>query len=208
MKEIESLIQPVFPNPIYMSKLNRELNKKEKNFIEDQKNKTCKNEGGNTTSEDTFILNNQVMKELKDDLTIRVKDYFNKVICTTDNVIPYITQSWLNFNNINEAHHQHCHENSLVSGVFYVNCFKDKDSIIFLKNKSNIIEFTNFKNYNLFNSSLWEIGVRTGVLILFPSTLTHKVKLNQYDHTRISLAFNVFVTGVIGDKTRLTELKV
>jgi len=206
--EFKSIIQPVFAYPLYLSTLERKLDKKENKFIEKQKEKAYKNEGGNTTSEDTFVLNNKDMKQLKNDLTDRVKDYFKKIVCTTDNVIPYITQSWLNFNNINEAHHQHCHENSLVSGVFYVNCFEDKDSIVFLKNKPNIIEFTNFEDYNLYNSSSWEVGVGTGAIILFPSTLTHKVKLNQYNHTRISLAFNVFVTGVIGDKTRLTELKV
>jgi uncharacterized protein (TIGR02466 family) len=204
----DSFIQPLFPSALYISNLERNLTQEEKEFISSNKNKVYKNQGGNSTSQDTYILKNEKMKNLKKNLEDRVNDYFEKIICTTDAVKPYITQSWLNFNNINEYHHQHYHENSLISGVFYVQCLENEDSIKFLKNKPNIIEFTNFKNYNLYNSSQWEISIRPGLIVLFPSSITHKVDLNKNNHTRISLAFNVFVTGTLGDKARLTQLEV
>jgi uncharacterized protein (TIGR02466 family) len=204
----DSFIQPLFPSALYISNLERNLTQEEKEFISSNKNKVYKNQGGNSTSQDTYILKNEKMKNLKKNLEDRVNDYFEKIICTTDAVKPYITQSWLNFNNINEYHHQHYHENSLISGVFYVQCLENEDSIKFLKNKPNIIEFTNFKNYNLYNSGQWEISIRPGLIVLFPSSITHKVDLNKNNHTRISLAFNVFVTGTLGDKARLTQLEV
>jgi len=204
----DSFIQPLFPSALYISNLERNLTQEEKEFILSNKDKVYKNEGGNSTSQDTYILKNEKMKNLKKNLEDRINDYFEKIICTTDAVKPYITQSWVNFNNINEYHHQHYHENSLLSGVFYVECLENEDSIKFLKNKPNIIEFTNFKNYNLYNSSQWEISIRPGLIVLFPSSITHKVDLNKNNHTRISLAFNVFVTGTLGDKARLTQLEV
>jgi hypothetical protein len=41
---------------------------------------------------------------------------------------------------------------------------------------------------------------------MFPSSLTHMVETKEGTNTRISLAFNVFVKGTLGDNTRLTEL--
>ena len=52
---IESTINGIFPTPIYMSKLGRELTKKELTFIDKIKLDVYKNEG-NITSNDNYIL--------------------------------------------------------------------------------------------------------------------------------------------------------
>jgi len=41
---------------------------------------------------------------------------------------------------------------------------------------------------------------------LFPSNLTHMVETVQTEDTRISIAFNTFLEGVVGDNKTLTEL--
>ena len=46
----------------------------------------------------------------------------------------------------------------------------------------------------------------TGNIFLFPSSLTHMVETKQGENTRISLSFNVFVKGTIGNNKNLTEL--
>ena len=66
----------------------------------------------------TTFLNQKSFKDLKTDLDLRVKDYFNKIISPANNITPYITQSWLNYTETNQYHHKHQHPNSLVSGVF------------------------------------------------------------------------------------------
>ena len=93
---MESNINGIFPTPIYISKLNRELTSKELSFIHKTKLDTHKNEG-NITSNDNYILNNKAFKNLKEDLDLRVKDYFNKVLSISNTITPYITQSWLNY---------------------------------------------------------------------------------------------------------------
>ena len=203
---IQSDIMGIFPSPIYSSKLNRPLSKEELSFIDKTKKDVYKNKG-NTTSNDKNILENEVFKNLKDDLYLRVKDYFDKIISTTNNITPYITQSWLNYTETNQYHHKHTHSNSLVSGVFYINCHEEYDKINFFNDNYKSIVF-DIENYNLYNSVSWWYTVKTGDIILFPSSLPHMVETKQGNNTRISLAFNVFVKGDIGNNNRLTYLKL
>lgn len=201
---IESTINGIFPTPIYISKLDRELTKKELSFIDKSKLDFYKNEG-NITSNNNYILNQKVFGSLKEDLYLRVQDYFDKVLSTTDAVTPFITQSWLNYTETNQYHHKHQHPNSLVSGVFYVNCHEEFDKIKFFKSDYKVI-LPEVKNWNLYNSESWWFTVKTGDIILFPSSLTHMVETKEGDNTRISLAFNVFIKGTIGNNKNLTEL--
>jgi uncharacterized protein (TIGR02466 family) len=202
----ETNIQGLFPTPIYFSKLNRNLSKKELTFIEKTKLNTYKNEG-NTTSNDTYILNNEIFKNLKKELDLTIKDYFNKIICPLDNIVPYITQSWLNYTETEQFHHKHKHPNSLVSGVFYINSDEKFDKITFFNDKQNIIQ-PEIKNWNIWNATSWWFPVKTKDVILFPSSLIHMVETKKGNNTRISLAFNVFIKGTIGNNKKLTELKL
>jgi len=200
----ESNIVGLFPTPIYMSKLNRELTNKELSFINKNKLNIYKNEG-NITSEDNYVLDNKIFKNLKKELYLKVKDYFDKIICSKNDVVPYITQSWLNYTETNQYHHKHAHPNSLVSGVFYINCNEEFDKINFFNEKYNTIKIE-AKNWNIWNSENWWFPVKTKDIILFPSSLTHMVETKKGDNTRISLAFNVFVKGKVGNNKGLTEL--
>jgi uncharacterized protein (TIGR02466 family) len=201
---VEATINGIFPTPIYISKLNREITNKELSFIDKTKLEVYNNEG-NTTSNDNYILNNKPFKKLKEELDLRVQDYFEKVISPANNITPYITQSWLNYTETNQYHHKHAHPNSLVSGVFYINCHEEHDKLKFFNEKYQIIK-PEVKDWNIWNSQSWWFSVKTGDIILFPSSLTHMVETKQGDNTRISLAFNVFIKGIVGNNKNLTEL--
>jgi len=201
---MNSKIFGIFPDPIYMSELNRSLTKEELLFIDKTKLDSHKNYG-NTTSNDTYILNNKEFKDLKKELYLKVQDYFDKVISSYDSVTPYITQSWLNYTETDQYHHKHQHSNSLISGVFYINCDEKLDSIKFFSEKYNSIQIE-VKEWNLWNSGFWRFPVKNGDVILFPSSLTHMVETKQEGDTRISLAFNIFIKGTVGNNKNLTEL--
>ena len=51
-------------------------------------------------------------------------------------------------------------------------------------------------------------AVTTGLCVLFPSTTIHQVTSKPDNNERISLAFNVFFKGTLGDDFELTELKI
>ena len=201
---MEANINGIFPTPIYISKIDRELTKKELSFIDNTKLDTYNNEG-NTTSNDNYILNNKSFQSLKDELDLKIQDYFNKVISPANTITPYITQSWLNYTETNQYHHKHQHPNSLVSGVFYINCHEEYDKIKFFNDNYKTIKLE-VKDWNIWNSETWWFSVKTGDVILFPSSLTHMVETKQGTNTRISLAFNVFIKGTIGNNKSLTEL--
>ena len=201
---MEATINSIFPTPIYISKLNRNFTPLELKFVDKSKKNFTKNDG-NITSKNNYILNEKPFENIKKELDLRVKDYFKKVISSTDKITPYITQSWLNYTETNQFHHKHAHPNSLVSGVFYINCHEELDKIKFFDDKYKTIKLET-KDWNLYNSESWWFTVKTGDIIMFPSSLTHMVETKEGTNTRISLAFNVFVKGTLGDNTALTEL--
>jgi len=203
---MNTVIHSIFPTPIYVSNLNRKFSKEEISFFNKTK-KNCIKNIGNITSKDNYILNNVILKKLKNEINLSIKDYFDKIISSKDDVKPYITQSWLNYTEVNQYHHKHDHPNSIVSGVLYINSDKKFDKIIFFKKEYKQIKF-NVKEWNQFNSETWFFNVESGQIILFPSSLTHMVETKEGDNTRISLAFNVFFKGEIGSNIELTELSI
>ena len=201
---MEATINGIFPTPIYISKLDRTLSSLELKFVDKHKKDFYKNDG-NITSNNNYILNEKFFSNIKKELNLKVQDYFDKVISPANKIKPYITQSWLNYTETNQYHHKHTHPNSLVSGVFYINCHKENDKIKFFNNNYKTIQLET-KNWNLYNSETWWFTVKTGDVILFPSSLSHMVETKEGDGTRISLAFNVFIKGTLGDNKELTEL--
>jgi len=201
---VEATINGIFPTPIYISKLDRELTPLELKFVDKNKKDFYKNEG-NITTNNNYILNEKPFTNIKKELDLRVQDYFNKVISPANKITPYITQSWLNYTETNQYHHKHAHPNSLVSGVFYINCDEKHDKIKFFNDNYKTIKLE-IKDWNIWNSESWWFSVKTGDIILFPSSLSHMVENKEGTNTRISLAFNVFIKGTVGNNKNLTEL--
>jgi len=197
-------VHELFPEPVYFSRLERVLTKKELRTINKYKEKAYKNHG-NLTSLDKYVLENKALEDLKKDLNKEVINYFNEVVCTSNSIIPYITQSWINHTEVNQFHHLHSHGNSYVSGVFYIAANQEVDTIRFDKRSSSEIILEVLK-YNIFNSNGWIRPVQTGDVLLFPSSLLHQVEPKKGMNTRISLSFNVFIKGKIGNNKGLTEL--
>ena len=199
------LIHQLFPTPVYSSKLDRALTKKELKTISQYKKELVPNAGYMSSSEN-YVLKNTALNNLKKDLHTKVMDYFDKVIGTDNPITPYITQSWLNYTESDQFHHQHNHPNSYASGVFYISADKEVDSITFYKpNVEDRIKLHVIK-HNPFNSTTLRFPVETGNVFLFPSRLVHGVDRKKGTNTRISLSFNVFFKGTIGNKANLTEL--
>jgi uncharacterized protein (TIGR02466 family) len=162
----------------------------------------------NATSVDRYILNDPSFSELNDFLQRHVDNYAYNVLNLKNDVRFYITQSWFNYNNEMSSVHRHCHANSIISGVFYVqgdHCpilFHSKDNVPFYG-----FEFS-VKDYNFFNASSWRINNDQYKVVLFPSRLEHSVAPNESKRQRISLAFNTFMRGNVGMDDELIGLDV
>ncbi len=202
---MKSIINSIFPTPIYMTNIDRPFTKQELKFVEDQKNYCTKNEG-NIFTKDNYILNRKELKNIKNFLDECCKDYVNKIICPKNNLELYITQSWLNYTEQNQYHHRHEHPNSIISGVFYFNSNKDMIKFFSHIKYQQIKPIIDDKKYNLWNSNSWWFSIEAGQLVMFPSSTTHQVDVKKGTNTRISLAFNTFYKGTIGLNHELTEL--
>ena len=207
---IKADIDGIFQTPIYRTELTQDFSKKQLSFIDNNKlqsqnDKKTRNKSGNITSSNKNILDKPVFKNLKQEIDLIIEDYFEKIIASSNNITPYITQSWLNYTEPGQFHHTHAHANSLVSGVLYFNCHETLDKIKFYSHKYDTIKPKTNK-FNHFNSESWWFEVKTKQVILFPSSLTHGVDVKEGNNTRISLAFNVFIKGTSGNYDSATEL--
>ena len=202
----EPVINNIFPTPIYTTKIDRGFTKQELQFVNEQK-KHCSKNDGNINTKDNYILNRKEFKNVKKFLDKCCEDYLNRIICPKNNIQIYITQSWLNYTEANQYHHQHSHPNSVVSGVFYFDSDIKNDKILFTKGGyQQISPKIDKEKFNLWNSSTWFFPVETGNLFMFPSSTIHQVETKQGNNTRISLAFNTFYKGYVGSNSDLTEL--
>ena len=198
-------VSAMFPKPLYSNNLNRDFSNDEVQCFTDIALSTERNES-NSISTNAQVLNDDRLSDLKKWFELCVDDYFKNIISPKDDVTPFITVSWLNFTKKGEHHHEHAHPNSLVSSVFYINT-NENDKIEFHDGDySPIIFDSHEKDYNAFNCRSWWLPVQTGRLILFPSSLRHSVPPVTSDTNRISLSFNVFVKGTLGDERKRTLL--
>lgn len=197
-------MEGLFPIPIGFSSLDRPLTDVEKNYLLNQKTRP---NYGNTTSENSYVLRSKGLAALRQFIEDGVDDYARATLNPVGNVRFKITQSWVNYSEPGQHHHKHSHSNAVISGCFYVNASADTDRIYFYKDGYQQIKLPPAE-WNMFNSDSWWFSVETGMLVLFPSSLTHMVQTVQSEETRISLAFNVFPFGSIGDELSLTDLQL
>ena len=192
----------LFPTAVTYFDFGSKLTDLELQFITEQE---TRNNDGNTTSINNNLFESAELAEVARFCEESLQQYFKEVYAPKHDVIPYITQSWANYTKKGQWHHKHEHPNSFISGVFYVQAQKDIDKIYFYKNGYQQIKVPT-ESFNLYNSESWWLGVETGQLILFPSHLTHMVQTVQTDETRISISFNTFLKGYIGNDMELTGL--
>ena len=198
-------ISGLFPIGIGTSNLKRDFTTTENNCIDNELSKLHKNHL-NITSDNNYVLDFPEMGDLKKFLTDELNVFYNKIYSPPENSSQiYITQSWLNITEAEEAHHIHAHPNSFLSGVLYISTLDD-DSIAFHTDRIPLfrIESTSINPYNCRD---WHVPVHNKQLIIFPSTTIHSVVYNkQQGKKRISLAFNGMIKGEIGTLRDLTRL--
>jgi uncharacterized protein (TIGR02466 family) len=163
------------------------------------------NQGNNITI-DTNIFQDPELKRLGTMCENAAKEYLKTVYAPQNNINLYITQSWANYTDENQSHHRHLHSNSLISGVLYVSTDESTDKIHFYKDTTRSSFVITPKEYNQWNSDTWWFPVKPNTILLFPSYLLHSVEPKTTPNTRISISFNTFFKGSIGDPLALNQL--
>lgn len=196
------VIENLFPTPIGFFNFDEGLTEAQTTLLENLEQRP---NDGNTSSQDRYILKQKKLANLTTFIEKCLHEYMMATICPKNDVRLRITQSWLNWTKPGQYHHKHAHPNSLISGCFYVKANKDTDKIFFYQDGYKRIKFPPVE-WNSYNSESWWYPVGTGMLVFFPSELTHMVQPVGGEDTRISLAFNTFPVGHVGDEDELTAL--
>lgn len=194
----------LFPTPILTVQSKRKLTDEEMKCIE---RNIPLSESKAEISSNTYILNEVEMSEIKSEIQDAIKIYVNEIIVPESEIDVYITQSWLTFIKDDQHYNKHFHVNSFISGVYYVDVNESVDCLHFYaKEKEHF--YIKAKEWNLWNSTEWWIPVKNGLIVLFPSNMSHMVKSRDKKTARCSLAFNTFVRGKIGSYEDTSELKL
>ena len=162
------------------------------------RNCECKKEhsADRRQSEDTFVLDRPELAKVRAFIEFKIHHYVTKIWSSNDKLV--ITQSWLNKSKKGESHVSHQHPNSMISGVWYPQIHEQMPPIQFMRNGQRDVSLS-IDQFNTFNSATFVLPVKKGELILFPSNIFHSVPANKDDEERISLSFNTWVKGNLGD---------
>ena len=198
----EELLQ-LFPTPLlivpYEEPIDKELAYlKTISYREQQQN-------GNYRSDDSYLLRNEELKNIKNFLGEAVDKFTKNVLQSKQRLV--ITQCWANRNPKGSKHHEHVHPNSIISGVMYFQINEKLPPIQFSKANQDGMKLDPIK-YNHVNSESFMLPCKPGELILFPSSLKHSVPINQGDEDRISMSFNTFSIDALGSEQALTHLDI
>ena len=112
--------------------------------------------------------------------------YLDSVKCTWDRKYT-ITQSWFTKTHNNQYAHIHDHGSVDISGVYYLKT-NQKDGNLYFKSLHKPLT----SNY-VFSCipAEQDLPLEEGLLALWPSMLEHGTKVNETDHERISVSFNI-----------------
>ena len=219
MKPTDFQVAGIFPTPIYIAQREIGLDNSGLTETEDKEIEGIIEQGMMATndthpelrsmSEDKYIFNDK-LQDIKEFCEDHIDNYVKEVHNPRKDLEFYITQSWLNYTKLGGSHGMHTHQNSWISGVFYLSA-PEGNGISFYDPNMRIKRILKIDS-SLENPSQWQgekltVPLKTNQLVLFPSWLGHAVDPNpEQNITRLSLAFNVFFTGSIGIESDLTEL--
>jgi len=194
-------VEHLFPIPLYRTKLEYTISDEEFNHLKELK--YFRRSGFNLSSENTRVLDNQILSSLKSELEKHLNILAKEVLNYTNDF--FITNSWININPPGTFHKSHNHVNSILSGVYYIRIPDNSPPVSFSKpvRPELLLEPVEWNSYN---SSDWKINVLEGELLIFPSNLQHEVLPNHSMNDRVSLAFNSFIKGTIGSDNNSDRL--
>lgn len=150
------------------------------------------------TTVDQQLLNQNLFIELKNYILHKSKEYLNQLGHVYEDL--QIHNSWGVYTRPNSESSLHTHSNSYISGVYYLT---QGSNITFKKpyDLSSIVPKINQDLTNPRTLNTYSIPPQPGLLVLFPSTLQHKVEKSIGDEDRYSISFNIYPKGEFGVDT-------
>ncbi len=197
-------ILPLFSLPVLIDKYPNSFDDELK-YIRSlsTRNRDRQQVGSTSFSQDDFILNHSKMKKVRVWIQEKINYYINNILGSSNKV--FITQSWVVFGSKGQSLHIHNHPNSIVSAVWYPYLTREQSPLILTQLGLPFNLELKMKNNNQWNSTSVAAPLETGHLIIFPSSVYHKVDVSDSNDTRISLALNTWTTDEVGNRDIYTS---
>lgn len=196
----------LFAVPVYKASLGRNFEQTELDYINAQLQVPVQ-AISNYSSQNKSVLNDPAMNALRQFAQTHLNKYFETVYDTENDARLVITQSWLSLTGKGGAHHTHSHPNSIASGVIYINLAAN-DGINFYRDEDRQWFELKPRKRNYYNAFSYFVEASIGDIIIFPSHIKHGVRTVESDIHRVSLAFNTFISGEIGEEGFSNQLRI
>ncbi len=196
-------IYPLFCYPVMMCKEIYQFSAAEERYIAGL---AMAENVGNAMSENDQILDSQELSRLNQFIQSQLAFYTEKILRLKPENKLFITQSWANRALPGQFHPKHKHPNSVLSGVFFVSgtAGDELPPIRFHRQNDLLPLELEFEELNDFNGGVRWFEPVKGLLVVFPSVLEHDVGINETASQRITLSFNTFISGPLGNRAQLT----
>ena len=204
---MKELLIPLASIPLFIVEDFTKLSKTEYINLVNLEEKLSGGGGENYISVNRQILELDEFKDLKVSLQTALDHYVHDILKIENQF--FITDSWSTRNPQNTFHAEHSHGNSIFSGVLYVDVADGDLELLFDPAFSKNFQFEySIKEYNLLNSNSWTLGLKSGMLVIFPSWVSHRVSPNLNTTDRRIIGFNSFTSGKFGSDVTIDNLNI
>ena len=139
-------------------------------------------------------------KEILQPIPDELQNFFTQVQAWANNYCAQITgitdlvlgNWWVNINPKHTYNRTHDHQQSILSGVYYVDCEGDNIGELVVERDDNMEFFAGrYQGSSPICMNSFRMLPYTGFLLMFPAWTYHSVEANLEDRDRISIAFNL-----------------
>ena len=194
---MERGINPVFPLPIFVDQAEGseyELIQKELTTV---KSKLKFNDTGNNhmiLNDDPFrshFLSSHNCSHTINFINKNIQSYISSLYGGS-NTQWVIIESWMAKTLKGRSAREHSHGSYDISGVYYLDTNGNDGNLIFTNTNHNLE--SNMLLHKLIRNGDAAMPLKNGKIFLWPGQLRHKTLINETDHERISISFNITIS--------------
>lgn len=194
MTKVKGESRVLFPAGVVGRYVNAKHQSVELDDLEFEANYGSKTE---STSPDSNVLEDPRFSDVAAFLRDCIQDYLDNIVCYEYESFK-IVHAWVNKAPTGGFQRLHFHGNSIISGVYYLQASRDNAPLVFEKVEMNSSPYLAVapKKQTLYNANRMAFPAESGVTYLFPSQIKHGYDMPNEGPERISIAFNVMLSGI------------
>jgi len=144
-----------------------------------------------TIGSPTTLLEHEEFREFHDLAYRKALAFANAFRFDAERYRPKINECWVNVYGRGHAQEIHVHQNSVLSGIYYVKAPPGSSPTLFHSPMSDVMLEPPAIERNRLNNTIAGFDPVPGRMLLFRSCVRHSVLPHRIDEERVTIAFNV-----------------